>query len=253
MSFLFVLLSKINGLFAAVFAGITPSLFKDIVELLEDSIHSRFFNQPLKQSDNHQFSRRLGSSGRGGRKKSKKKEKTPSLWDEVRQIRFRSLVGLAVMFTIGATSIVFIYQNSTKIIMGISSPSPPLSPEVQEEENTLKPRPSYVGLERKHGYIASLHIPVYFHKNKKRIRAMQVEFIFETSNRYIKKYLKNHEYEVRDRILTNLEPVDPQFIFTEEGQDIIKFKVLDEINEVVRSKKIRGQIERVSIHHIIAS
>ncbi|MCY4643295.1 MAG: flagellar basal body-associated FliL family protein [Bacteriovoracales bacterium] len=160
---------------------------------------------------------------------------------------FRSiaLVSFAILSIGGSTF--FIYKNSREIIIGMEKKS-------NESDSFLIPkRPPYFRAERKQTYLSSLEVPIYFQKSPSRVYSLRVEFIFETSNRYLKRYIENHEHEIRDCILTSLEPITQEFVLTKEGFGVIKLKVLDELNKLISKKKIKGRIKNVSIDQVLSS
>ena len=139
-----------------------------------------------------------------------------------------------------------IYDNTNEIVLGMERAR------VEEGASFLRAKPAYFGLKRKHNRLSSLQIPLYFENGPTGLYSIRIEFSIETSNRYLKQYIDNHEHEVRDCILTNLEPALSQFILTREGLDIIKLKVLDELNDFIKKRRVEGRIEKVNVAGMIA-
>lgn len=123
----------------------------------------------------------------------------------------------------------------------------------EPKPRVVRTRPEYYKADRRHVQVSSLEIPIYDSGVRGSRRSLAVEFIFVTSNRYLKKYLKDNEYEVLDYMLTSLEPMMASFVLTEEGKDTLKWKIMDELNDYIQARKIEGEIEWVGINKIIAS
>ena len=79
---------------------------------------------------------------------------------------------------------------------------------------------------------------------------MDIEF--QTSSRFLAKYVLNHEYEIKDHVQGLIKAYDPKFILTEEGKKIILDKVKVDVNKFLKAKKVPGKIESVYIAKLIA-
>ena len=163
-----------------------------------------------------------------------------------KQTRFPLVVG-SLMTMVGIVAIAVIYQKTREIVISLDEG------EVLPLTFSSDARPDYYKGERKHAHVSILEIPVMREGAGGGASSISVEFTLETSNRYLKNYMEKHELWVRDRLLSTLEPVDSGFILTTEGRDIIKWKVLDELNQLTEEKGVEGQIERVSIKSIITT
>jgi len=92
-----------------------------------------------------------------------------------------------------------------------------------------------------------------FLEDTKRNKQVYLDFSVLASNRNVIIFLKENEVLLRDRFSTNVEPILPQLPVEAEGRQIIKDKIRDEMNELLKEKNIEGQILEVYLDYIITS
>lgn len=254
MEKLTVLLVKINNTLLFIFSKIIPNFIKESVELLQATIQhyiQYYKNKILKKL----FTLKTASSPteqpaspppKKTKKLAQKTSLSSSLRTKIKSINPQYALGGSMMLAISIIASIQIYQHSQKIIEKMTDQT--RAPASLRKMN----RAVYFGIKRKHTQMSGLQIPIYYQKDtKKRVGSVQIDFVLETSNRYLKQYIENNDHEIRSRLHTNLAPMDPQFIQTDEGREIIKSKVRHELNELIREKKIKGKIQRVSVYNII--
>lgn len=112
-------------------------------------------------------------------------------------------------------------------------------------------RASYYKGVRKQINIADLKVPMYLKKDHKDMKSLRMEFVFETTTRYSKMFIEKHEYEVRDRIFSEVEPMGAKFLLKPEGKDIIKRKIKKVLNEYLKENNLQGEVKNVSVDNII--
>jgi hypothetical protein len=100
--------------------------------------------------------------------------------------------------------------------------------------------------------LSSVTIPIYI-ENRKGMQSVIIDFTFVASNRYISKYFKvyEHEYLLRDRLNKELQPIIPSFPMEPEGKRILKTKIIDEMNKLIKDLKIQGEIKDIYIHSLL--
>lgn len=100
--------------------------------------------------------------------------------------------------------------------------------------------------------LSDVNIPIYI-EDRKGMQTLLIDFSFRASNRYIAKYFEQiqNEYLLRDRIYKNVQPIIPSFPMEEEGKIILRKKIKQELNNVLRDLKIEGTIEDVYIQSIL--
>lgn len=119
-------------------------------------------------------------------------------------------------------------------------------------EEILYDRPLYYKKEKKHLEITNLRLPVYIPKVNQ-IRSVDIDFTATLSNRYSRKYLEKHEFHLRDHLILQLEPSIAAFSLEEEGKEIIRQKLLFEINNYLKANHIEGEVLDLKITYILAN
>jgi hypothetical protein len=61
------------------------------------------------------------------------------------------------------------------------------------------------------------------------------------------------ELQFRDHLVLNLEPMVAAFPLEEEGKEILRQKLLSEMNEFMVSRDIEGQVLDVKIVYVLAN
>lgn len=116
----------------------------------------------------------------------------------------------------------------------------------------LHGRPAYYRLAERTYQFQNVDFQL-FEEDLKRNHQVYIDFTVIASNRNIVLFLKDNEMMVRDRLSTNVEPILPRLPVEEEGKRIIKDKVRDEINELLKEKEIEGKIIEVYLDFSLAS
>jgi hypothetical protein len=116
----------------------------------------------------------------------------------------------------------------------------------------LHGRPTYYRLSERTYQFQNVDFQL-FEEDLKRNHQVYIDFTVISSNRNIILFLKDNEMMVRDRLSTNVEPILPRLPVEEEGKRIIKDKIRDEINELLKEKNIEGKILEVYLDFSLAS
>jgi hypothetical protein len=164
------------------------------------------------------------------------------------------LAGIAGVTVFGLASL-NIYYEGRKIVTTSENTREPASYEEGErdlEVEGLDPRPSYHKKQLKQLKLTHVKMPVYY-RDINELHTLDIDFSLQANNRYTIKYIDQYEHELRDHILMTIEPVVPEFPMEEEGRDIVKEKILYEINDFLRSNKVEGYIEEVKVIYILGN
>ena len=121
----------------------------------------------------------------------------------------------------------------------------------EPEQVVYKPRAPYHNQDDKQLEITHVNIPVYIGKGNA-VRTLIIDFSLQTSNRYIKEYFFQNDHLIKDRLNHSMQEIIPNFPLTLEGQQIIREKIIKEINALIKEQKIKGHIENVFFHSILA-
>ena len=126
--------------------------------------------------------------------------------------------------------------------------------EFEQKIKTPRTRPSYFKriLPEKHIDIYEITLPIYI-ESINSVRTLMIDVTLETSNRYLKQFLYEKSYLIKDRLNNTIHPIIPDFPLTLEGKLIIKKQIIDEINILIKELKIEGEIKKVHFQTVIAA
>lgn len=113
-------------------------------------------------------------------------------------------------------------------------------------------RPNYYKKQIRHLEITNLRLPVYF-SNVNELRTIDVDFSATLSNRLARMKLEKLEFQLRDHLILNVEPMVASFPLVEEGKDILKDKLRQEINLFMIDQEIEGEVKDVELIYILAN
>ena len=113
-------------------------------------------------------------------------------------------------------------------------------------------RPAYYKKQTRHMDLTNLRLPVYIPEINEQ-KSVDVDFTATTSNRMAKKFLEKHEFQLRDHFILNIEPVKASFPIKEEGREIIRHKLLIEINQFLKDNGIDGYVTELKITYVLAN
>ena len=117
--------------------------------------------------------------------------------------------------------------------------------------NPPPPRSIHYHPEARQLKLEGLRFPVYTKKDLKNPRPMRIDLTITASNKYTRNYLDENGHLARHKLLMEVLPISSEFLLHEEGKAILRKKIQEELNELIRELKIEGHIENVSIHSIL--
>lgn len=120
------------------------------------------------------------------------------------------------------------------------------------EEDVPYERPEYYKKQTKFFEITSLRLPVYA-AGVNELKSVDVDFIATLTNRSSKQYLEKNEFRLRDHLILQIEPSVATFPLTEEGREIIRRKILIEINDFLKANEIQGEVTELKITYVLAN
>ena len=100
--------------------------------------------------------------------------------------------------------------------------------------------------------VLNVKIPVWA-AGVEKISTITVDFSIRTSTRFARYYLLEYEYKLRDHFFSTMEPIESDFPLEDEGKDIIKDVLIDEVNHFLKSNNVEGQVEEINILYIVGS
>lgn len=113
-------------------------------------------------------------------------------------------------------------------------------------------RPEYYRQTERMLSVTDINLQIFL-EDTRRNRQVWLDFSVLASNRNAIIYLKDHEFEFKDHLTTNVEPVLPQLPIEEEGRLIIKDKLKLELNQFLEKNGVEGKVLEIYIDYLIAS
>lgn len=155
---------------------------------------------------------------------------------------------MLLMFTAGSVLSVIGIVSSGQRIAGFNEDQgrTPASEEVAYE------RPDYYKKQTKHFELTNLRLPVYVAKVNE-IRSVDIDFIATMSNRSAKKFLEKQEFQFRDHLILQIEPSVASFPLEDEGREIIRKKLILEINDFLKTHGVEGEVVELKITYVLAN
>jgi flagellar basal body-associated protein FliL len=161
-------------------------------------------------------------------------------------LRPRQIVFFVVLLGLISVGSLQIYVNSAKIY---ESEFPDRKPAQFSEEIQ---RPEYYNRQKKLVKITNLKVPLIV-TSVTDLQNLLIDINIQCSNRFTRLWIYEHDFEVKDHLFINLEPISPNFSLDEEGKWIIKEKVKDELNYFLQQKGVEGEVEEVHLLEILGT
>lgn len=120
------------------------------------------------------------------------------------------------------------------------------------EEDVPYERPQYYKKQTRHFEITNLRLPVYIAQVNE-IRSVDIDFTATLSNRNSRMFLEKKEFQLRDHLILQIEPSVASFPLEEEGKEIIKRKLLIEINDFLKLHEVEGEVTELKITYVLAN
>ena len=126
----------------------------------------------------------------------------------------------------------------------------PASVEVVEEIKSA--RPDYHKQQNRRFDMVGIRLPVFF-SSLNQLRSIDVDFSADLSNRLARMKLEKLEFQLRDHLILEVEPMVAAFPLEEEGKDILKDKLRREIKDFMVKNEIEGEVREVKLTYILAN
>lgn len=153
-----------------------------------------------------------------------------------------TFTGASLLATIG------IFSSGTRIALLEEAARRPAS----VEPEAIYDRPDYYKKETKHFDMSSLRLPVFF-SDINQLKTVDIDYTATLSNRAAKMYLEKQEFQLRDHLILQIEPIVPSFPLEEEGKDIIRKKLQQEIDQFLVNHGVEGTVEEIKITYVLAN
>lgn len=126
-----------------------------------------------------------------------------------------------------------IYHNSQEIAEESGLTVHEQLVEELEKAGELTRRPASHGKVRQILTVTNVNMPVYL-GGAKDLSSVILDFTVITTNRTVRNFLDQNELLIRDRLTNTVHPTLPEFTLTTEGKDIMKQKIKDELNKLIK-------------------
>lgn len=111
-------------------------------------------------------------------------------------------------------------------------------------------RPNYYKKETRFFVMTNLTLPVYV-PGLNQIRTVDLDFTATMSNREVKMKLEERIIQLRDHLTLNVEPLSANFPLEDEGKEIIRQKLILELDEYIKEVGLEGYVEEINITYFI--
>lgn len=120
------------------------------------------------------------------------------------------------------------------------------------EEEISYDRPDYYKKQTRHLDMTSIRLPVYF-ANVNELKSIDIDFTATMSNRMARMKLEKLEFQLRDHLILHIEPMVASFPLEEEGKEIMRVKLIRELNDFLINHKIEGEVVELKITYVLAN
>ena len=111
-------------------------------------------------------------------------------------------------------------------------------------------RAEYYKQSKKHLLVNGITVPIYVGTGNAP-RTLILDLTMLMSNRYLKSFFFEKDFLLKDQLNSNFEPVIPTLPLEEEGKRILKQKIMDETNKLIKRLGIEGEVKDIYFHTII--
>jgi flagellar basal body-associated protein FliL len=156
---------------------------------------------------------------------------------------------VVVLSTVGTVAGINVYKISRDIKLKEAARRAPASSEPQLPAIV---RPEYYKEEQRQFEIGDLKLPLHM-KTANGTRSLTLDFKVTTNNRRTLQWLYDNEHRVRDWLLLHFEPIEADFPLLPEGREIVKDKILKELNNYLQHQNVEGQIKSLQLINVLGN
>jgi flagellar basal body-associated protein FliL len=113
-------------------------------------------------------------------------------------------------------------------------------------------RPDYYKKHRRYLELVNFRLPVYY-ADVNELKSIDIDFTATLSNRLSSKILDKLQFQLRDHLILNFELMVASFPLEEEGKEILRAKLFEEIKAFIKSKNVEGEVLEVKITYVLAN
>ena len=123
---------------------------------------------------------------------------------------------------------------------------------IASTEQAYDYRPEYRQYADRTLKIQNIKVPIYTERLGE-IDSITVDFSLRLSTKFSKYYLEECEYKLKDYFFTTVEPILSGFLINEEGKEVLKEKIIIEIDNFLKENNVEGHVDDVNILYIVGS
>lgn len=113
-------------------------------------------------------------------------------------------------------------------------------------------RPNYFLSKEKTMVVLNVKVPVFV-QSINSVKNITIDFSVRTSTRFARYYLEEKEHKLVDHFFTTVEPVISSFPLEDEGKEVLREKIRDEIDLFLEKEKVEGEVEEVYLLYILGT
>jgi hypothetical protein len=156
---------------------------------------------------------------------------------------------IVVLSTVGTVAGVNVYKISRDIKLKEIARRSPASSEQQ-----IPPivRPDYYKEDQRQFEIGDIKLPLYM-KTANGTKSLTLDFKVTANNRRTLQWLYDNEHKVRDWLFLHFEPIEADFPLLPEGREIVKEKILKELNLYLQHQNVEGQVKSLQFINVLGN
>jgi flagellar basal body-associated protein FliL len=121
-----------------------------------------------------------------------------------------------------------------------------------EEEEVVYERPDYYKQEFRHLQLTNVRLPVYV-TDINELKHIDIDFTATLSNRMGQMMMERLEFQLRDHLILEVEPMEVNSPLVDEGKEILRQKLMQEINTFLKSRQIEGYVQDLKLTYILGN
>lgn len=113
-------------------------------------------------------------------------------------------------------------------------------------------KPEYYYFKQQTTMVQNIKVPLQV-SNVAQMDSLTIDFSVRTSTRYASYFLKENEHRLKDYFFTSVEPIVSDFALDEDGKEVLKEKIQNEIQNFLDKEKVEGEVLEVNLQYVIGS
>ena len=171
------------------------------------------------------------------------KQKLSQIFSKERMPQFVLAGSALTMITLG---IIAIAQQTHHIYRSENPYRKPASIQTYDE------KPEYYYYKQQTTMVQNIKVPLQV-DSVAQMDSLTIDFSVRTSTRYASYFLKENEHKLKDYFFTNVQPIVSDFALDEEGKEVLKEKIQNEIQNFLDKEGVEGEVLEINLQYVIGS